>query len=117
LTRPRGGATLTEPALWNAVRGRSGSSRPDLVVWTNSEEPMAKALLGHVGGPDPRLVDEIRRLRRRVNDLETEIGRLLAERDLLTETVLEHPLTTVGHPRGAELDDRDAVPAGAVALS
>ena len=50
---------------------------------------MAKALLGHVGGPDPRLVDEVRRLRRRVMDLETEIGRLLAERDLLTEVALE----------------------------
>jgi hypothetical protein len=78
---------------------------------------MAKALLGHVGGPDPRLVDEVRRLRRRVIDLETEIGRLLAERDLLTETVLEHPLTGVGHARGADRDERDVVRAGAVALS
>ena len=27
---------------------------------------MAKALLGHVGGPDPRIVNEMRRLQRRV---------------------------------------------------
>ena len=31
---------------------------------------MAKALLGYVGGPDPRMVSEMRRLQQRVHDLE-----------------------------------------------
>jgi hypothetical protein len=46
---------------------------------------MAKALLGHVGGPDPRLITEVRRLQRRVHDLEREVLRLQAENDALTE--------------------------------
>jgi hypothetical protein len=45
---------------------------------------MAKALLGHVGGPDPRIVAEMRRLQRRVRDLEAELVRLQAEKDALS---------------------------------
>lgn len=45
---------------------------------------MAKALLGHVGGPDPRMVAEMRRLQRRVRDLEAELVRLQQEKDVLT---------------------------------
>ncbi len=48
---------------------------------------MAKALLGYVGGPDPRLVTEVRRLQRRVIDLEAEVLRLQAENDSLLEMV------------------------------
>jgi cell division protein FtsB len=44
---------------------------------------MAKALLGHVGGPDPRVVSEMRRLQRRVRDLEAELARLQEENDVL----------------------------------
>ncbi|MBO2455316.1 hypothetical protein J4573_50125 [Actinomadura barringtoniae] len=44
---------------------------------------MAKALLGHVGGPDPRMVAEMRRLQRRVRDLEAELVRLQEENDAL----------------------------------
>ncbi|MFI0368501.1 MULTISPECIES: hypothetical protein [Actinomadura] len=44
---------------------------------------MAKALLGHVGGPDPRMVAEMRRLQQRVRDLEAELVRLQAENDAL----------------------------------
>ncbi|GAA3196997.1 hypothetical protein [Actinocorallia longicatena] len=44
---------------------------------------MAKALLGHVGGPDPRMVAEMRRLQRRVRDLEAELVRLQEENDSL----------------------------------
>ncbi|MDH4160886.1 MAG: hypothetical protein OEV62_11555 [Actinomycetota bacterium] len=44
---------------------------------------MAKALLGHVGGPDPRLLAEVAMLRRRVRDLENELLRLRAENDAL----------------------------------
>ena len=44
---------------------------------------MAKALFGHVGGPDPRVVSEMRRLQRRVRDLEAELARLQEENDVL----------------------------------
>jgi len=44
---------------------------------------MAKALLGHVDGPDPRIVSEMRRLQQRVRDLEAELVRLQEENDAL----------------------------------
>jgi hypothetical protein len=44
---------------------------------------MAKALFGHVGGPDPRMVSEMRRLQQRVRDLEAELARLQEENDAL----------------------------------
>jgi cell division protein FtsB len=44
---------------------------------------MAKALFGHVGGPDPRMVSEMRRLQQRVRDLEAELMRLQDENDAL----------------------------------
>ena len=44
---------------------------------------MSKALLGHVGGPDPRMVSEMRRLQQRVRDLEAELVRLQEENDAL----------------------------------
>jgi hypothetical protein len=40
---------------------------------------MAKAILGHVGGVDPRMLAEIAVLRRRVRDLQNEVERLSAE--------------------------------------
>ena len=45
---------------------------------------MAKALFGHVGGPDPRMVSEMRRLQQRVRDLEAELVRLQEENESLT---------------------------------
>jgi hypothetical protein len=45
---------------------------------------MAKALLGHVGGPDPRMVAELRRLQQRVRDLEAELVRLQEQNDVLS---------------------------------
>jgi hypothetical protein len=49
---------------------------------------MAKALFGHVGaGTDLRLVDEVRRLRARVVDLEAELSRLQATHDGLVASV------------------------------
>ena len=50
---------------------------------------MAKALFGHVGGPDPRTVMELRALRERVRTLETEVLRLRAENDALAASVTE----------------------------
>ena len=44
---------------------------------------MAKALFGHVGGPDPRMVSEMRRLQQRVRDLEAELVRLQEQNDAL----------------------------------
>ncbi|MBX6372559.1 MAG: hypothetical protein IRZ02_09940 [Acidothermus sp.] len=44
---------------------------------------MAKALLGHLGGPDPRLLSEMRRLQQRVRDLEEECLRLQAANEAL----------------------------------
>ncbi len=49
---------------------------------------MAKALFGHVGaGTDLRLVDEVRRLRSRVTDLEAELARLQSAHDGLVASV------------------------------
>ncbi|GAA2849605.1 SMC interacting uncharacterized protein involved in chromosome segregation [Streptosporangium becharense] len=48
---------------------------------------MAKALLGHVGGPDPRMVSEMRRLQQRIRDLEGELIRLQAQNDELAASV------------------------------
>jgi hypothetical protein len=45
---------------------------------------MAKALFGHVGGPDPRMLSEMRRLQQRVRDLEAELVRLQEENNVLT---------------------------------
>ncbi|GAA1371185.1 hypothetical protein [Streptomyces beijiangensis] len=44
---------------------------------------MAKALLGYVGGSDPRLLSEMRRLQQRVQDLESELTRIQSENDAL----------------------------------
>lgn len=44
---------------------------------------MAKALFGYLGGPDTGLVDEIRRLRRLVGNLEQEVARLQSTCDAL----------------------------------
>jgi SMC interacting uncharacterized protein involved in chromosome segregation len=48
---------------------------------------MAKALLGHIGGTDPRMVAEMRRLQQRVRDLEDQLVRVQAENDSLAAAV------------------------------
>ena len=55
---------------------------------------MAKALLGYVGG-DARLLDDNQRLKRRVAELETLIGRLQAENDALADELHRSGLLTV----------------------
>ena len=45
---------------------------------------MAKALLGYVGGSDPRVLAEMRRLQQRVQDLESQLVRIQAENDALS---------------------------------
>ena len=54
---------------------------------------MAKAILGHVGGPDPRLMAEVARLRRRVGELEAEVTRLSTENQALLTRSLDGSLT------------------------
>jgi hypothetical protein len=54
---------------------------------------MAKALVGHVGGLDPRVAFEVRRLRERVRDLESEVIRLRAENDALSTVTDTHLIT------------------------
>lgn len=49
---------------------------------------MAKALYGHVGvGSDLRLAAEVRRLRSRVEELETQLARAVTVNDALAATV------------------------------
>jgi hypothetical protein len=51
---------------------------------------MAKALLGHVGsGLDVRMVNELRRMRDRVRELEGEVARLEAANTTLTSGLLD----------------------------
>ncbi len=57
---------------------------------------MAKALLGYVGGPDARLLDDYRRLRLRVHDLEAMVSRLQAENDALAAELMKVPETSQG---------------------
>jgi hypothetical protein len=59
---------------------------------------MAKALIGHVGGPDPRMVSEMRRLQQRVRDLETALSRLQEENDVLAAEVGQDLLIPVREP-------------------
>jgi hypothetical protein len=56
---------------------------------------MAKALLGHLGGPDPVVVSELARLRRRTRDLEDEVERLRAANEALTALVAEDQLLSL----------------------
>jgi hypothetical protein len=59
---------------------------------------MAKAILGHVGGPDPRMVAEMRRLQQRVHDLEAALVRLQEENDALAAEVGHDLLIPVREP-------------------
>ncbi len=63
---------------------------------------MAKALLGYVGGPDPRMLSEMRRLQQRVQDLESELNRMQAENDALVAVADEHSLLS-----SIELEQRE----------
>ena len=55
---------------------------------------MAKAILGHVGGPDPRMLYEMRRLQQRVQELEAELARLQEANDVLAAGVSHELIVT-----------------------
>jgi hypothetical protein len=57
---------------------------------------MAKALFGHVGGSDLRLVDEARRLRNRIAELEAELVRVRSlNESLMAGLTVEDDLSTL----------------------
>jgi hypothetical protein len=60
---------------------------------------MAKALLGHLGGPDPVVMAELARLRRHTRDLEDEVERLRAANEALTALVAEDQLLSLASDR------------------
>jgi hypothetical protein len=60
---------------------------------------MAKALLGHLGGPDPVVMAELARLRRRARDLEDEVVRLHAENEALTALVADEQMLSLAGDR------------------
>jgi uncharacterized small protein (DUF1192 family) len=62
-------------------------------------DEMAKALYGHVGAaPDRRLLDEVTRLRSRVQAMEFEITRLRAENDRLAAAAAEADILRLTEP-------------------
>lgn len=69
---------------------------------------MAKAILGHIGGPDPRLLAEVARLRRRVSDLQAEVERLTAENEALLPQTIGESLTDDIITLDAPTPDRSA---------
>ena len=60
---------------------------------------MAKALLGHVGGHDARMVFEVRRLQAKVRELESEVLELRAENDALAASVTPSDLISLEVPK------------------
>jgi uncharacterized small protein (DUF1192 family) len=67
---------------------------------------MAKALMGHLAGPDPRAAYEITALRRRIAELEDQVERLsvaLAASELPADVTvgLDDELRALGAPQPA----------------
>ncbi|GAA2631920.1 hypothetical protein [Streptomyces axinellae] len=67
---------------------------------------MAKALLGYVGGSDPRVLAEMRRLQQRVQDLESEIVRIQAENDALSAAA-RHPESVLEGIEGIDVSSAE----------
>jgi hypothetical protein len=63
---------------------------------------MAKALVGHVGGPDVRTLQQLRLLQQRVRDLESELQRV---------TSLNEELAAELHTRDLDLTVVETEPA------
>jgi hypothetical protein len=71
---------------------------------------MAKALLGHMDGTDPRLARDVVLLRRRVADLEALVARLQRDNDELSAALREHELM-LGRQLAPESPERLLEPA------
>lgn len=69
---------------------------------------MAKAILGHIGGSDPRLLAEVTRLRRRVIELQSELERLTAENEALLPNSISGALADEIITLDAPLPERSA---------
>src|SRR5438067_12743538 len=67
---------------------------PTLVTQCGGPTTMAKAILGHVGGPDPRMLSEMRRLQQRVQELEAELATLQEANDVLAAGVSHELIVT-----------------------
>src|ERR1039457_4310966 len=77
---------------------RVNACAPTLVPPWGGPYTVAEALYGRVGGPDPRMVSEMRRLQQRVRDLEAELVRLQEENDVLAAEVGQDLLIPVRVP-------------------
>jgi hypothetical protein len=90
LTGCQGSATLKDGTYIRAphTRGATCLNLPE-------DSTMAKALLGHLGGTDPRMLEQVRLLNRRVADLEAHVIRLQAENDHLVAAMHDGRLLTV----------------------
>ena len=69
-----------QPARSRLVREIVPNPRPG---WDKGPA-VAKALVGYVRGPDPRILSDLRRLRRRIRELEAELARIQQEHDVLS---------------------------------
>ncbi|HET6986899.1 MAG TPA: hypothetical protein VFI00_09795 [Kribbella sp.] len=88
------GVTLKDGTHFQrSVRDQDAGAHPARTLPEDST--MAKALLGHLGGTDPRMLEQVRLLNRRVADLEAHVMRLQAENDHLVAQVHEGRLLTV----------------------
>src|SRR3712207_3851073 len=86
---PRCGVLRSRVSV-SAMCGIAGRALAGLSGSALQGDEMAKALYGHVGAaPDRRLLDEVTRLRSRVQALEFEITRLRAENDRLAAAAAE----------------------------
>jgi len=72
---------------------------------------MAKALLGHMGGTDPRQTRDALLLRRRVADLEALVARLQRENDELAASVREREALLLHADRAPETPEQLLEPA------
>ena len=94
LTVGLAGVTLKDGTTFRRSRfDQDRGARPARTLPEDST--MAKALLGHLGGTDPRMLEQVRLLNRRVADLEAHVMRLQAENDHLVAQIHEGRLLTV----------------------
>ncbi|GAA0922911.1 hypothetical protein GCM10009554_00760 [Kribbella koreensis] len=91
MTQPDPGVTLKDGTQFCAPRTPGAPTARTLP----EDSTMAKALLGHLGGTDPRMLEQVRLLNRRVADLEAHVMRLQAENDHLVAAVHDGRLLTV----------------------